>query len=806
MKWMRITKFTYVGFYTALVVLIFLSIFSFLSFKQNNENDQWVKQTYNVMHTSSQLWSTVKDAESSQRGYIITGDSSYLELLHASSKQRDSLLKSLKFAVQKKTLQNNRIFKIDKLIQTRYDCITANIALRQKKGVTAIQAINLGYGRVVMDSLRENFKKFDQEEARLLKEQSLKKEKSFHTIKVVLFIGVVFIVFIFLLTFLSLIRQIKYRKRNEEALFIQNDWFTQTLISLGDGVITTDVDGVITMINKAACVITGWGMYDAIGEPIEKVFYIINPLTEERTKNPALLALEKKNVVLLEENTMLVKKDGARIYIDDSGAPIHNKEGAIIGAVLIFRDINEKKKAVEERDLFYNLSIDLIGVASLDGYFKNINPAFEKILGYTSEEFLSSSFLNYIHPDDIEKTNDQLTNLAAGKASNDFVNRYLCKDGNYKWIEWNVIPVGKVLYATGRDITERKKAAEALAATFSAFYQVLESTPVSIIITDTISRKIIYVNDAFCIMTGYEKSFVIGKSSLELQLISKNDSKLILEKINRIGFDGKNMETQLKKKDGQSIDVLFSVEKLEIEGNLCYIGSLIDITERKRAENDIIRINQSLEKRVEKRTVEIEKQKRFTDDILNKIPTEIAVYDAKEQYLYINPKGIHNDEDRAWIIGKTDFEYCDFKGMNTDLAAKRHDAFQEVKKNKTTEWIDEIKTIEGNSIFMLRVLRALEGNKKFILTGYDITELKIAEAEKEKYINNLEEMMFITSHKMRHPVTQIMGIENLLTYTLSKEELEKVIGYIKESISSLDTFTRELTVFIHNSKKNDVAT
>ncbi len=804
MRWMRMTKLTYIGFFTALVVLLFLSVFSFLSFKQNNDNDNWVRQTYHVMHTSSQLWSTIKDAETSQRGFIITGDSNYLVLLSSTIPERDQLFKHLKYDIRDNSLQSKRLIAIGELIQKKYACIYANIAIRHKSGLQgAIESINTGRGKVIMDSLRENFKKFDEEETLLLQKRSLKKTQSYHNIKVVLFLGVIFIVFIFLMTFFSLFKQIKYRKRNEEALFIQNDWFTQTLISLGDGVITTDVNGIITMINKAACVITGWGMYDAIGEPIEEVFHIINPLTEERTINPALAALEKKKVVLLEENTMLVKKDGTKIYIDDSGAPIHKKEGDIIGAVLIFRDITEKKKAVEERDMFYNLSIDLIGIASTDGYFKNINPAFEKTFGYAPEEFLSNSFLKYIHPNDLDKTNVEISKLALGEATIDFVNRYLCKNGDYKWIEWNVIPLGELLYATGRDITERKKAAEALAATFSKFYQVLESTPVSIVITDTITRKIIYVNDSFCMMTGYTKSFVIGKSSLELQLIDKNESHHILEKINSIGFHEKNMETQLTKKDGQQIDVLFSVEKLEIEGNLCYIGSLIDITERKRAENDIMRMNQSLEKRVEKRTVEIEKQKRFTDDILNKIPTEIVVYDAKEQYLYVNPKGIENNEERSWIIGKTDFDYCKYKGYDTDIAIRRHESFKEVKKNKTTEWIDEITSADGTPIFMLRVLRALEGNKKFILTGYDITDLKIAEQEKQEYINNLEEMMFITSHKMRHPVTQIMGIESLLNFTLSKEELEKVIGYIKESVGSLDTFTRELTLFIHNSKKNE---
>jgi len=644
----------------------------------------------------------------------------------------------------------------------------------------------------------------DQEETRLLQERSIKKERSFRTIKIILLIGVVFIVFVFLLTFFSLMKQIKHRKRNEEALFIQNDWFSQTLISLGDGVITTDVEGRITMINKAACAISGWSMYDAVGEPLEQVFQIINPITGARTKNPALVALEKKSIVLLEENTMLVRKDGSRIYIDDSGAPIHRRDGEIIGAVLIFRDITERKKAVEERDLFYNISVDMIGIAGIDGFFKNVNPAFEKILGYTKEEFLSRSYMDYIHPDDIAKTVDEVNQLASGQTSTDFINRYLCKNGDYKWIEWNVIPVGDLLYSTGRDITERKIAAEALAASYSKFYQVLESTPVSIVITDTVTRKITYVNDSFSAMSGYAKSELIGNSSLDLKLIDKEESNRIISTLLHSGGHKKNMETQLTLKDGRKIDIIFSIEKLEIDGNLSYIGSIIDITERKRAENDIKRMNYNLEKRVEKRTVEVEKQKRLTDDILNKIPTEIAVYDAKEHYLYVNPKGIENPEIREWIIGKTDFDYCDIKGLDSSIAEKRHESFAMVKNGENTEWVDEIPAEDGTIKYMLRILHPLEGNRKFILTGYDITDLKIAEQKNQEYINRLEAMMFITSHKMRHPVTQIMGIESLLDYSMSKEELEKVIGYVKNSINSLDLYTQELTMFIHDSKKNNV--
>jgi PAS domain S-box-containing protein len=454
MKWMRMTKLAYLGFFTALSVLIFLSAFSILSFKQNNENDHWVKHTYRILQTSNLLMSALKDAETAQRGYIITGDARYLTQVNASIVQKDSLLGHLLYGTRENPLQRTRVLAIAQLIEKKYLFSATVISERNNQGLDkAIQSINAGYGKVLMEQLREQFRAFDQEETRLLQERTLKKDRSFRTIKIVLLIGVLFIVFVFLLTFFSLMKQIRHRKRNEEALFIQNDWFTQTLISLGDGVITTDIDGVITMINKAACTITGWTMYEAVGEPLEEVFHIINPVTGERTKNPAIAALEKKSVVLLEENTMLVRKDGSRVYIDDSGAPIHKREGEIIGAVLIFRDISEKKIAIEERDLFYKISVDMIGIASVDGFFKNVNPAFQKILGYSEEEFLTRSYMDYIHPDDIASTADEVNRLASGHTTNDFVNRYLCKNGEYKWIEWNVTPVGALLYATGRELT-----------------------------------------------------------------------------------------------------------------------------------------------------------------------------------------------------------------------------------------------------------------------------------------------------------------------------------------------------------------
>jgi signal transduction histidine kinase len=102
---------------------------------------------------------------------------------------------------------------------------------------------------------------------------------------------------------------------------------------------------------------------------------------------------------------------------------------------------------------------------------------------------------------------------------------------------------------------------------------------------------------------------------------------------------------------------------------------------------------------------------------------------------------------------------------------------------------------------MLRMLQSLSDNDKFTLTGFDITKIKSVEKDKLEYINDPEEMMFMTSHKLRHPITQIIGLSDLLGDELSQEELTKVIGYSKASIASLDTFSRELTMFIHDLRR-----
>lgn len=118
-----------------------------------------------------------------------------------------------------------------------------------------------------------------------------------------------------------------------------------------------------------------------------------------------------------------------------------------------------------ERNRFFDMSIDLVCIAGTDGYFKQLNPAFEAVLGYTRGELLDKPMVEFVHIDDRQKTSDELGRLARGETSADLENRYLCKDGQFKWLSWRATPEPSgSIYAVARDISEQKATQERLAA------------------------------------------------------------------------------------------------------------------------------------------------------------------------------------------------------------------------------------------------------------------------------------------------------------------------------------------------------
>jgi len=175
--------------------------------------------------------------------------------------------------------------------------------------------------------------------------------------------------------------------------------------------------------------------------------------------------------------------------------------------------IEECQRAEAELERFFDLSIDLFCVAERDGYFKRLNPAFEKTLGYRQKELLSEPFLNFVHPDDRAVTQAEMEKLNKNKATVSFENRYRCQDGEYKWLAWNAFPATgeSLIYAVARDITEKKQAEKALRLTqFS-----VECAADAIFWIDK-NAQFAYVNEAACQSLGYSRSELLSMNVADI--------------------------------------------------------------------------------------------------------------------------------------------------------------------------------------------------------------------------------------------------------------------------------------------------
>jgi PAS domain S-box-containing protein len=127
---------------------------------------------------------------------------------------------------------------------------------------------------------------------------------------------------------------------------------------------------------------------------------------------------------------------------------------------LVAGTIARRRRAERDFERMFNLSLDMLCIAGLDGYFKRVNPAFERALGYSSQELLSRPFADFVHPDDRAFTDEAIDQLSRGNELMEFENRYMCADGSARWLQWSSRPLPDegVMYAVAKDVTDRKRA------------------------------------------------------------------------------------------------------------------------------------------------------------------------------------------------------------------------------------------------------------------------------------------------------------------------------------------------------------
>jgi PAS domain S-box-containing protein len=308
-----------------------------------------VTHTHKVIETLQAIDGSLTDAETAQRGFIITGDRQYLNLYNAAIPAIDKSLNEFGTLTVDNSLQQTRLPTLREAVNIRLKMLHENLSLRSDKTpAVAKKSAVLNRGKEQMDKIRLQIAEMAATEIRLLEERSKRSEKSFYA---ALWSGLVSnaICLLALAGLLVAIRShLVARQRYTDTLHDERELFRITLASIGDAVVTTDTFGRVTYLNPIAQSLTGWTNVDALGQPLDKIFNIVNERTNKKVDNPVDKVLHEGVLVGLANHTVLIAKDGARRPIDDSAAPIKDTHGHIKGVVLIFRDVSDARRSQEE--------------------------------------------------------------------------------------------------------------------------------------------------------------------------------------------------------------------------------------------------------------------------------------------------------------------------------------------------------------------------------------------------------------------------------------------------------------------------
>lgn len=334
--------------YLTLAVLIAGGLIGYMNVRRLDDNRRLVSRTHEVAESLETLLSTLKDAETGQRGYLLSGTTEYLEPYQAALSGLSAERQHLAALISDNPAQVIALSGLNTRIDAKLDELAQTIGLMKrgdKPGALAI--VNAGSGKATMDGVRRDVAGMKRAEMDLAQSRDRETIASYRaavaSIALATFVGV-------LLTGLVLYgfrRNLTQAQIAARLLAEEEERLRTTLASIGDAVISTDADANVTFLNPVAEALTAWTNADAAGQPLSQVFNIVNESSRLAVENPAIRALRDGVIVGLANHTILIAKDGTEWPIDDSAAPIRSADGSVAGCVLVFRDISGRKKDEE---------------------------------------------------------------------------------------------------------------------------------------------------------------------------------------------------------------------------------------------------------------------------------------------------------------------------------------------------------------------------------------------------------------------------------------------------------------------------
>ncbi|HTW65567.1 MAG TPA: CHASE3 domain-containing protein [Bryobacteraceae bacterium] len=341
---------------SALCILLAVSLLSYQDWAAFQRSAPQVQHSRQLLQQIEDVLASIRDAESGQRGFVLTGNPAYLDSYNTAVAALPSQTNDLRLAVADEPTQRARVMVLENLVSRNLAELKETIALRQSQGFNAALAVvETNRGKQTMDDIRKVGEALQNEVYRGLMQGIRERQQQGARTRLTTALGSAALFVFLILATLDIGRATTERDRLISALEIANDRTTAsrdllhvTLSSIGDAVIATDENGQVTFMNGVAERLTGWTQAAAQNQPLHKVLAIVNEETRQTVENPAAKALREGVIVGLANHTILISRDGEERPIDDSAAPIRSGQGKVIGVVLVFRDVSARRTSEQQ--------------------------------------------------------------------------------------------------------------------------------------------------------------------------------------------------------------------------------------------------------------------------------------------------------------------------------------------------------------------------------------------------------------------------------------------------------------------------
>ncbi len=516
-----------------------------------------------------------------------------------------------------------------------------------------------------------------------------------------------------------------------------------------------DASLVYQMVTPSFCSLTGKSESAILGKTDEEIF----PPSEVSRYSAGDRDILAQKLTDMKDSWRMKKGPGYRV-LEITKKPVVGSDGNPSGIMVTGIDITREEQLETEQQGFFNIVPAMLCIASADGYFLKLNREWEKVLGYSHEELLSTPVLDFIHPEDRAATQKEIERQLQGNTTRSFVNRYMAKDGSYRWFEWNATPaVDNRLYAVAQDITSKLDHEKQLQLWADAFRYCAHGIAIGL----PASNRILTCNTAFAELYDKEISEVEGLPIADI--FAPEERKRINQCLSEADVKGHcKYETRILKKDGSALPVQIElVSVFDHEKNILYrIATMEDIAERIRTESDIR-----------------ESELRFRS-LVESSPLAIFVQTGG-CFAYLNPQAIllFGASDQEDLVGKPVVDH-----IHPDDRQAVRDRIEALNTQKKAVPLQEEKIVRCDGTLVDVEVNAVpfEYNQQdgALVFVNDITARKQSQSERSKLEMQLFQAQRMESigrlaggiaHDLNNLLTPILGYSELLSgqYSANKD-------------------------------------